>query len=184
MKSILVSALLILGPVHAAAQSLCDQRDPAKVMEALVGLWRGDVAVSVETETVSATEVMDAGRHWMREDGGFVTYLIAGWTEAPVDLALSEAPIYDVDGVDDLLETTSREVFADLLSDTPCGPETLPQMTGQFVSDLAEGEGSVTGAVTLIGYFEDRVLMLVEAELTGDWGLGFVTATALLTPES
>ena len=85
-------------------------------------------------------------------------------------------PIYDVDGVDDILETTGSEWIADAVSLTPCGPDGLLQPTADFAFDEL-----VTGQVTVIPYFSDSMLMIVEARLRGDFGVAFITTSTLMT---
>jgi hypothetical protein len=45
------------------------------------------------------------------------------------------------------------------------------------VQDFAQG------TLTIILYFTDQIVMISEAEVTGDWGIAFVTEVGLLTPE-
>ena len=172
---LILLALVLSGP--AAAASLCGEADAEALLSRLAGAWQGAPRVSIETETLSVVREGEVESHALGAEGGFVTPLVEGFTGAPVMLALSATPVQDVDGVDDLLDTVEAADLADLLSDTPCGPEALPQFTGRFAVP-----GQVSGEVTLIAYFDDRVLMLTEAELTGDWGLAFTTTAVLLTP--
>jgi len=85
-------------------------------------------------------------------------------------------PVYDVDGVDDILETVEAEWIADAVSQTPCGPRQLLQLTADV--DMGEQGG---GAVTFIPYFSNQLVMISEVEIEGDWGIAFVTEAALLT---
>ena len=100
--------------------------------------------------------------------------MFTDWTGVPVTLAHGEA-VYDVDGVDDILATAEVDWIADHVSAPPCGPETLPQFTGTFASG-----DDVEGRVTLVAYFTDAVILIVEAELKGDWGLAFATTASLM----
>jgi len=173
-------ALFLAAPLRA--ENLCGLTGEAEVLDRLAGTWVGALAVSVETETLSAVERADEGAHVLTATGAFTTFIVEGFTGAPVDLSLAPAPVHDVDAVDDLLETTASEVFADVLSGTRCGPESLPQLTGEFAAIDPTGQ-SAQGTITLIAYFDDHILMLGEIELVVEWGLAFVTVAALLTPE-
>ena len=175
MRWITIIAALAASP--AAAESLCGVTGEVALTQ-LVGNWIGDVQGNIETETVSVTDVVAPGVASVGEDGRFaidILGVLAGAGEA-VTLTPVET-IYDVDGVDDLLDTVEAAWIADALSDTPCGPESLPQLRG--VVDYAP---DLTGQIVLIPYFDDRVLMLAEWENRGDWGLAFLTLAALLQP--
>jgi hypothetical protein len=87
---------------------------------------------------------------------------------------------YDVDRVDDVLDTTESGELADLLSDTQCGPEALPQV--QVVLPEFEGGITVFGTITLVPYFDDRVLEISELTLKSDETVLFMTETVLLRP--
>lgn len=165
---------LVLWAGSAGAESLCGLTDEAEILARLAGAWDGEIRVSVETETVSVTEPLAERWAMLAPDGSFTTALNNN-LDVDVVLRLATEPVIDVDGVDDLLDTTDSAWIADALSDTPCGPEALPQLTGAVT-----GRPDVSGIVMLIGYFDDRLLMLIALELRGDHGLAFVSATALL----
>ncbi|MGR3435501.1 MAG: hypothetical protein ACU0CO_11540, partial [Shimia sp.] len=68
--------------------------------------------------------------------------------------------------------------IADALSDTLCGPEALPQ----FVGVIDTGGGiAAEGTITVIAYFDDRMLQVTELTLRSAETVVFVTETALLT---
>ena len=155
------------------AESFCGMQDAEAVLARLDNIWQLDGAVSVETETLSLLE----------EESGIVV-ISGGLVDAPAVRRFTDAivapeigRIYDVDGVDDILAAVEAEWIADAVSATPCGPEDLPQLSATF----ARG-AEVSGRITLVPYFTDQVVMIVEAELTGDWGLAFLTQAALLVP--
>ena len=170
------AALLACWAGGAGAESLCDVTDG--VFDRLAGDWAGAVTASVETETLSVTDEVMPGLSTLSADGAFGIDFIQDLVGAGAVVRLTHgAVVHDVDGVDDLLDTTETAWMADALSDTPCGPEALPQLSG-----TVDHGPDLTGTLTLIAYFDDRVLMLSELEYRGDWGLAFVTAAALLEP--
>lgn len=138
--------------------------------------------MSIETETLSVTQDLDADTDVIVTPQGAITWPMTDqWLRSALRLAPRDAPL-DVDTVDDLLDTTETAWIADAVGDTLCGPETLPQMSATFrVAPQSGSQDSVSGTLTLIPYFDDRVVLLAQIELRGDWGLGFVTASALLT---
>ena len=109
-------------------------------------------------------------------DDGYFEFDLTIPLERATQLTATDTP-YSVDHVDDILETVEAEWIADAVSETPCGPEDLLQLTAPL--DLPP---RMAGTVTLIPYFSDRVVIIAEVEMRGDWGLGFVTMAALLTP--
>lgn len=169
--------VFVFGLWASAGQtaSLCDV-SAEEALSAIAGDWVGRGAVSIETETLSVVEEavfgLTVSGEGVARDGSF-----SAWTTAP--LTLEPAAIYDVDGVDDILATIDAEWIADDVSLTPCGPETLPQLSAPL--ELAP---DFNGRVTLLPYFTDQVLMIFEYEFRGDWGLAFVTEGALLTPDN
>ncbi len=175
MRIALFCALLVV-PGTVAAESLCDVG--GGIIPRLAGVWDGTVAMSVETEALSVTDEGLPVLSVLFDDGRFGTAWMQDIVGAGETVTLSRSDgTYDVDGVDDLLETAEADWMADALSDTPCGPEALPQLRGavDYAPDL-------TGDLTLIAYFDDRILMLAELEYRGDWGVAFVIAAALLEP--
>lgn len=178
-----LACLLALHTTAAQAASLCGVTDPQEVLEALAGDWTVDGATSVETETVSDVDQI-VGSFVLATDARFASEWVASPGPArPVTIAADspvlriEGAIYNVDQIDDMLDTVEADWIADDLSETPCGPEGLPQLTHKL--DI---EGTIAVRVTVIPYFTDAVLLISEAEMTGDWGLAFVTTAALLTP--
>ena len=173
MKFALV--FLIFGATTAQSDSFCGVTDEAAVLDALQGHWVRAGATSIES--VSISEVSPVS--WPAEFGR--TGEVDAW-EVTTAFAISDVvlgfdgPIYDVDGVDDILETTGSEWIADAVSLTPCGPDGLLQPTADFAFDEL-----VTGQVTVIPYFSDSMLMIVEARLRGDFGVAFITTSTLMT---
>jgi hypothetical protein len=78
--------------------------------------------------------------------------------------------------LDDILDTVDAAWIADEVSGTTCGPEELPQLTASY--ELSE---ALNGRLTVIPYFSDRAVLILEAEWRGDWGIAFITLAALLT---
>ncbi|QFU08310.1 hypothetical protein PARPLA_02908 [Rhodobacteraceae bacterium THAF1] len=174
---ILILACLCASP--AVTDSLCGETDAARLNAVLAGEWDREAHIQLESETLSilrqtAPEIVTLGA-----DGTLQTAFIDDQIGSSLPLMLAHDTPYDVDAVDDMLDTTETPEFADILSDTPCGPEDLPQLQGM----LPETEGmSVAGTITLIPYFDDRILEITELELKSEGALIFMTATALLTP--
>lgn len=160
----------------AQAESLCGVTDEAAVFAALQGDWNVSGSVSLETETLSVTRPNE-GTAAFREDF-VVVEIIEDGTGTTGNLA-TVGQVYDVDQVDDILETVEAEWIADDLSLTPCGPEGLLQLSSQV-----EEFGNLS-RLTVLPYFDDQILVISESERKGDWGLAFVTFAGLLTrPES
>ncbi len=180
MKRILMAAVAVLTPVAVMADGFCGVTDPVAVYEQLAGNWVRDGSTSVEGSTMSfvrparkfATEISAEGLF----SSGFVDSLMGD----AVALTWAAPKPYDVDRVDDVLDTTERADLADLLSDTQCGPMGLPQLQ----IDLPEYEGGITvfGTITLVPYFDDRVLEISELTLKNDETVLFMTETVLLRP--
>lgn len=166
---------LILTASGAQAESLCGVTDAAVVFGHLQGDWTLTGAISVETETLSVVEVTNGTAQFMQDRAVILTH--DGGAGIAVSLGLLGAA-YDVNGVDDILETVEAEWIADAVSTTPCGPDGLLQLSA--TSNANENE---TSRVTVVPYFSDKVVVIIESELTGDWGLGFITIAALLIPE-
>lgn len=174
--------LLALSATTAQADSLCAVTDPQRINDVLAGAWSQEGAISIETETLSVTQPLDDDTPVTIENG---TALVWPMTDQWLNEALSliTAPVrLDVDGVDDLLDTADAFWIADAVGDTPCGPEDLPQVSGSFTAGEQGKDDVITGTLTLIPYFEDRVVLLAELEMRGAWGLAFVTGASLLTP--
>lgn len=174
MRLALPLALALLAGA-AEARNLCGVAGREEVLAAIAGTWEAEEAISLESETRSlmrhparATEVVTAEG---RLETGFLEDIAGG----SVALGLAEPPPYDVDRVDDVLETTESAGFADPLSETRCGPKDLPQLVATL--DMAEAEGTVT----LIAYFDDRMLRITEFTLRGEGAVIFMSAAALLT---
>ncbi len=126
----------------------------------------------VRPARVFATEI--------NKDGQYFSSFVDSIMGEEVALRWAEPKPYDVDRVDDVLDTTERADLADVLSDTQCGPEALPQLQ----VDLPEFEGgiSVFGTITLMPYFDDRVLEISELTLKSDETVLFMTETVILRP--
>ena len=168
--------LLAAGP--AAAQSLCGNDDAEAVLDAVEGRWTANEKIALESHADSYFRAPDPAPVVIR-DGQIDSAFLDSLQGQPLDLELADGPIYDSDAVDALLKDTRNETLADLLSDTPCGPENLPQL----VARVPDTEGiSAGGTVTLIPYFEDRMLMVTELELSSPEALLFMTGVAYMTP--
>ena len=180
MRRFVYSIAFCFAGMAANAESLCTAQDPADVLAGLSGSWSREGAISVENATVSELRRIRDETLVISDEGGYRTGLVEDLIGGDVALVLSDVPPYDVDGVDDILDTVQRADLADILSDTPCGPETLPQ----FVATLAVLDGvEVTGTITLIPYFTDRVLEVTELELKASDTILFLTGAALLRPQ-
>ncbi len=173
MKYLAILAVLIAGA--ADAQSLCNVQAGPELIHSLSGDWTLEGATSVETETISI--VVPETESAIITDGTFAADVIDRWTGEP--LTLEPGQVYDVDAVDDMLETAEVDWIADAVSLTPCGPEALPQMTGIF-----DNGDALTGQATLIPYFADQIVLIVEVETIGTAGLAFLTTAALLSRQT
>lgn len=177
MTRLALSVALSLAALPAlAGESLCGRRDGVAILAELAGAWDNALTVQVETEGLSTLREIEGDWALLEADGAFLNAFLDELIGAPVTLAFVEEG-YDVDQVDDLLEATESDWIADALSETPCGPETLPQFRAGF-----KGGAGLSGQITLIPYFTDKALMLFQIDYLGDWGLSEVTGTALLTP--
>ncbi|WP_299424466.1 hypothetical protein [uncultured Shimia sp.] len=180
MKRFLMAAVVAMTPVAAMADGFCGVSDPAVVYERLAGSWVREGSTSVEGNVTSfvrparmfATEIDNDGRFY----SGFVDSIMG----EDVALRWAEPKPYDVDRIDDVLDTTVRTDFADLLSDTLCGPEGLPQL--QVALPEFDDGITVFGTITLVPYFDDRVLETSELTLKSDETVLFMTETVLLRP--
>lgn len=168
----------LLGAGPATAESLCGADDAEAILAAIEGRWTSQEKISLESASDSyfrAPEPTEVVIQAGRIDSAFLDSL----QEEPLVLELAEAPVYDVDAVDEMLEVTRNEELADLLSDTSCGPEDLPQLVAQ----VPDTDGiSAGGTVTLIPYFDDRILKIVELELSSAEAVLFMTGVAYMTP--
>jgi hypothetical protein len=176
--------LTIASAVPALAEPLCDRPAEPALLETLVGDWSREGSISQFNETldeVRAVPAKETGYVITAEQHLSSTYLdyLAG---DPLSLTGLSEPAYDVDRVDDVLDTTERADLADILSDTLCGPETLPQWQATLFVEDRDGM-QVTGTYTLIGYFTDRLLLIGELELRSEEALIFMTETMLLRPQ-
>ncbi len=170
--------LCLLAAAPAPARNLCGLEDRGEVLAAIAGTWTAEEAVSLENATTSLLRRPAPGREIVTGEGLLATPFLDDTTGGAVALRLAGERPYDVDAVDDVLETTESEAFADILSETRCGPEEVPQL----VARIAEGDGAaVSGTVTLLAYFDDRMLRISELTLRGDGAVLFMVATALLT---
>ncbi len=169
--------LLIVEPI--ASESLCGVTDETAVLRAISGVWYSDGGTSVESETLSVIEVQKSSAA-IYPQGNF-SFDLDMSAQGPNVLAAGGV-VYNVDQIDDILETVEAEWIADAVSLTPCGPEDLLQLSMQLKLDPNPSGPNSTGTVTLIPYFNDKVLMISEVEMRGEWGLAFMTMAALLTP--
>ena len=179
MKAFLVAAVLA---TPAAAESLCGRTDTDAVLAELAGRWSGEVRFS------AVNEIFDELRR-TPADRAEPTILSADGTmlamqdllpEAHHAMRLAVTEPLDVDMVDDLLETADAEDFADALSDTPCGPEALPQFAAPV--SLSDPAGmTATGRVILVPYFTDRVLRFDRVTFSDGVVVLYMTRAHLLT---
>lgn len=171
-------AFCLLAASPAAADSLCGVDDAETVLAAIDGQWTSHEKISLTSSSDSYFRAPEPAAVAIRAgqiDSAFLDSLHG----QPLTLELADAPIYDVDAVDEMLEVTRNEELADLLSDTPCGPEDLPQL----VAHVPDTDGiSAGGTITLIPYFADRILKIVELELSSAEALLFMTGVAYMTP--
>ena len=181
MKRFLVAAAVAaVAPVAVMADGFCDVTDPAVVYERLAGSWVREGSTSVEGNTVSFVRPARRFATEIDKDGLFYSGFVDSLMGEEIALSWAESKPYDVDRVDNVLDTTDREDLADLLSDTHCGPEALPQL--QIALPEFEGGISVYGTITLVPYFDDRVLEILELTLKSDETVLFMTETVLLRP--
>ncbi len=181
MKRILSAAVLTIAlPVAAIADGFCGVTDAEAVYARLAGSWQREGSTSVEGGTTSFVRPARVFATEIDMDGLFYSGFVDSIMGEEFSLRWTEPKPYDVDRVDDVLDTTGRADLADLLSDTQCGPEALPQLQ----IELPEREAGVTvyGTITLVAYFDDRVLEISELTLKSDETVLFMTETALLRP--
>lgn len=169
MKYALIS--LLIGASTAQAESLCNVTDIDTVLSAIDGAWVATGAISIETETLSITEPFELAAMVNQDAQVSAGLLSNGYSIRLDDLG----PIYDVDQVDDMLDTVEAAWITEAVADTRCGPEGLLQLSGPITSV----QGS-EGTITLLPYFSDRIVIITEYEVKGDWGIGFVTVAGLL----
>lgn len=180
MKRIFMAVVAALMPVAAAADGFCDVTDPAVVYARLAGSWVREGSMSVEGSTTSFVRPARMFATEIDKDGLFHSGFVDSLMGEEVALTWAAPKPYDVDRVDDVLDTTESGELADLLSDTQCGPEALPQV--QVVLPEFEGGITVFGTITLVPYFDDRVLEISELTLKSDETVLFMTETVLLRP--
>ena len=169
MKSLAIFLCLAVTP--ATAESLCGVTDTGAVLNAIDGAWVAEGAISIETETLSVTEPFELAAI-VTQDATLSAGLLSNGYPIPLE---DLGAVYDVDQVDDMLDTVEAVWIADAVSETLCGPEGLLQLSGV----ISGAEGHI-GTVTLLPYFSDRIVVITEYELKGDWGIGFVTSAGLL----
>ncbi len=181
MKRFFAIAAVALAPVGAWADGFCGVTDPVAVFERLAGSWVREGSTSVEGADTSFVRPARVFATEIGADGMFQSGFVDSIMGEPVEMRWMAPKPYDVDRVDDVLDTTERADLADLLSDTLCGPEDLPQVQ----VELPEFEGGVTvyGTITLVPYFDDRVLEISELTLKSPETVLFMVETAILRPE-
>lgn len=179
-RFLMAAAVAALTPVAAFADGFCGGSDPAVVYERLAGSWVREGSTSVEGSVTSFVRPARVFATQIDADGTFYSGFVDSLMGEAVALTWAEPKPYDVDRVDDVLDTTERADLADVLSDTQCGPEGLPQVQ----VNLPEFEGGITvfGTITLVPYFDDRVLEISELTLKSDETVLFMTETVLLRP--
>jgi hypothetical protein len=177
MRRLLFALCLAASP--ASAEGLCDITGEAGLLARLAGSWEQDGRLSLENATTSLLRDLPPARVEITADGLYDSPFTDNITGAPLALTFADTPAWDVDRVDDILETVERADIADTLSDTRCGPEALPQL----VAEIPETPGmSAGGTLTLIAYFDDRLLRITELELKSAETILFMTEAALMTP--
>ncbi|KPA22952.1 hypothetical protein shim_12450 [Shimia sp. SK013] len=180
MKRLIASAALVVAPSWAIADGFCDVTDPADVYARLAGSWEREGSTSVEGADTSFVRPARVFATRISADGMFQSGFVDSQMGEEVALEWVTPKPYDVDRVDDMLEATERADLADVLSDTLCGPERLPQM--QVELPALEGGVSVFGTITLVPYFDDRILEISELTLRSDETVLFMVETVLLQP--
>ncbi len=173
MRFFTLGFVLISGA--AQAESLCGATDQVALLEAIHGPWSVSGSISVETQTLSVVEPIQANVLIGRT--GAILLDFEGESGSSLILGAAEDAL-DVDQVDNFLKTVEAEWIADEVSDTPCGPEGLLQL--QALRDDPEGDYN---RVTVLPYFDDRLVIITEIETAGEWGLAFITLGGILTPE-
>jgi|GEM_PF-6512189 len=181
MKAVVTALLIVLAAPAADATSLCEAPDDA-LADLLAGTWTGEPRQSIDS--LDTARIRAPGEIRVRLAAGdpglaMTTGLLDNLGIAPLDLRRARPVPYDVDRVDDVLDTTDNAVLADLLSDTPCGPESLPQFSGTVG---IEGGIRVEGTITIVAYFTDRLLGITELTLQNEGATLYLTETVLLRP--
>lgn len=182
MKKLLIGLAFFASPVNA--ESLCGEMDRQVLLDALAGEWQTLGLISIDSEIFSLLENVH-GNALLEESGRFSS------KESPIE---GERPsvyvdensvifqdlgqVYDVDQVDDMIETVEADWIADEVSMTPCGPEGLLQLSTP-VTIVDE----VQSTLTLLPYFTDKIVVISEEEAKGEWGIAYVTKVTLLTRE-
>ncbi len=173
---LVVLAVLSAGP--APALNPCGQTDADAILGAIAGTWTAEEAVALDNDTTSLLRRPAPVSVQITPDGRYRSALLDDLTGGALPLAHPLPPPYDVDRVDEILAVTESEGFADRLSDTRCGPESLPQFVARLPGSVAD---VVSGTVTLIVYFDDRLLQITELTLRSDTAWLDMTAAAYLT---
>ncbi|MGH1413341.1 MAG: hypothetical protein ACRBB0_07590 [Pelagimonas sp.] len=179
MKNLGCVVMLCL-PGAALADGFCNVTDPVQIAERLAGDWSREGAMSIENAGTSALEPSTDYKVTFNADFTVATEFFEQLTGRAHPWDLADPKLYDVDGVDDMLDTTERTDLADILSDTKCGPGALPQMVVHLTESHLDME--VAGTSVFIPYFDDRILEVTELTLKMDETVLFVTETVLLTP--
>jgi hypothetical protein len=180
MKRLFAIAALMIAPSWALADGFCGVTDPAEVFARLAGSWEREGSTSVEGADTSFVRPARVFATRISADGVFQSGFVDSRIGEEVALEWVTPKPYDVDRVDDVLDATERADLADVLSDTRCGPEALPQL--QLELPEFEGGVSVFGTITLVPYFDDRVLEISELTLRSDGTVLFMVETVLLQP--
>lgn len=178
--ALVAMAVSVFG-TSGAADGFCGLGKPDIALAQIDGTWKREGSVSVFNETTDELRPSAPFTVQISGDGTFVSPFVDSLTGKPLTVSVLSAPAYDVDRIDDVLDTTGRADLADAVSDTLCGPSQLPQFQARL--DVSDGI-SVSGTVTLIAYFADRVLQVSELELKSEDTILFMTETVLLTPQA
>ncbi|WP_299927332.1 hypothetical protein [uncultured Pelagimonas sp.] len=181
MRVLTTALLCMCFPSILLADGFCGVTDEQEILDRLQGTWARDGSMSIENAVTSFVKGSSAYQVEIASNGSVTSQFFDNLTGQPQDTALAETRPYDVDRVDDLLDTTGRPDLADVLSDTKCGPSDLPQL----VVTMPETSGmSAAGTITYIAYFDDRVLELTELTLKSDETVLYMTETVLLRPQN
>ncbi|WP_270728608.1 hypothetical protein [Shimia sp. Alg240-R146] len=180
MKRLFAIAAIMMAPSWVLADGFCDVTDPAEVYARLAGNWEREGSTSVDGADTSFIRPARVFATRISADGMFQSGFVDSLMGEEVALEWITPKPYGVDRVDDVLDATERADLADVLSDTRCGPESLPQL--QLELPEFEGGVSVFGTITLVPFFDDRVLEISELTLRSDETVLFMVETVLLQP--
>ncbi|EAU40332.1 dihydrolipoamide dehydrogenase [Fulvimarina pelagi HTCC2506] len=180
MRFLLIPLAIFWAAAPAAAQTLCDLSNEARIAEIATGEWIGKSNRSLESETLSRLSKDLPARVTIERRARGLTinseFLDSLRGEA-FDLNGVDEP-YDDEQIEAFLEATSNTKVNDQLGNRTCGAFVLPQLQ----ADLPETDGmSASGTVTMIFYRADIALQLSELTLKSPETVIFATESAWLT---